>query len=316
MFCRELDRVKVKGKDQAVTIYEPLGLKRSKIEHRKSDRRGEATFWKKLKGAYILARHGEQRRGDRRQGSADLLVDPSWEEIKTMYEHALGLYQQGDFDGALQGRADIRFTDQSLITLDVGTTAVIEEQQQPTGILRRIGQTLGSLWFNIQQIAGTETELTTPTAVAAIRGTEGRQLVPNDTQSTHALNEGIEDITENITQQTVTITDGQQVTAIRGVGFTPIVALLAAIPKPGVGGGGAGGGAAGGGAAGAGGGAAGGVAGAAAGAATSTVSTVATVAAATAAPIGGAAAAVIAATAKNEPPAASATAPLNFPGGG
>ena len=100
MFCRELDRVKVKGKDQAVTIYEPLGLKRSEIEHRKSDRRGKATFWKKLKGAYILARHGEQRRGDRRQGSADLLVDPSWEEIKTMYEHALGLYQQGDFDGA------------------------------------------------------------------------------------------------------------------------------------------------------------------------------------------------------------------------
>ena len=222
----------------------------------------------------------------------------------------------GDTVSTLQGRADIRFTDQSLITLDVGTTAVIEEQQQPTGILRRIGQTLGSLWFNIQKIAGTETELTTPTAVAAIRGTEGRQLVPNDTQSTHALNEGIEDITENITQQTVTITDGQQVTAIRGVGFTPIVALLAAIPKPGVGGGGAGGGAAGGGAAGAGGGAAGGVAGAAAGAATSTVSTVATVAAATAAPIGGAAAAVIAATAKNEPPAASATAPLNFPGGG
>ena len=60
----------------------------------------------------------------------------------------------------------------------VGTTVVIEEQQQPTGILRSISQGLGSLWFNIQQVVGTETELTTPTAVAAIRGTEGSQFVP------------------------------------------------------------------------------------------------------------------------------------------
>ena len=84
-------------------------------------------------------------------------------------------------------------------------------------------------------------------------------MSPNETQSTHALNEGLEDITERITQQTVTITDGQQVTAIRGVGFTPIVALLALIPRPGIGGGGgaAGGGGAGGGAAGGGAGAGG-----------------------------------------------------------
>ena len=51
----------------------------------------------------------------------------------------------GDMAATLQGRADIRFTDQSLITLDLGTTVVVEEQQQPTGILRRIGQRLGSL---------------------------------------------------------------------------------------------------------------------------------------------------------------------------
>ena len=154
----------------------------------------------------------------------------------------------GDEVTTLQGKADVLFTDQSLITLDVGTTVVIEEQQQPTGILRSISQGLGSLWFNIQQVVGTETELTTPTAVAAIRGTEGSQFVPNATQSTHSLNEGVEDITELITGQTVTITDGQIVTAIRGVGFTPIAALLALIPKPGVGVGGGGGGAAGGGA--------------------------------------------------------------------
>ena len=166
----------------------------------------------------------------------------------------------GDTVSTLQGRADILFTDQSLISLDVGTTVTLEEQPQPTGIFRRITQGLGNLFFDIQQVVGTETSLETPTAVAAIRGTEGNQIVPNETQSTHALNEGLEDITERITQQTVTITDGQQVTAIRGVGFTPIVALLALIPRPGIGGGGgaAGGGGAGGGAAGGGAGAGGG----------------------------------------------------------
>ena len=185
----------------------------------------------------------------------------------------------GDTVATLQGRADIRFTDQSLINLDVGTTVVIEEEQQPTGILRRIGQTLGSLFFDIQEVAGTETELTTPTAVAAIRGTEGKQLVPNDTQSTHQLNEGLQQITENITGQSATITGGQQVIAIRGVGLGVITALVAPAIQAavgsgvggagGAGGGGAGaggGGAGGGGAAGGGGGAAGGAGGGAAGA--------------------------------------------------
>ena len=224
----------------------------------------------------------------------------------------------GDTVSTLQGRADILFTDQSLISLDVGTTVTIEEQPQPTGIFRRITQGLGNLFFDIQQVVGTETSLETPTAVAAIRGTEGTQIVPNETQSTHALNEGLEDITERITGQTVTITDGQQVTAIRGVGFTPIVALLALIPRPGIGGGGGGGGAAGGGAgAGAGaGGAAGGAAGAAAGAATSTVTSVASVAAATAATAAGVTAAVVIPTTADEPaPEDTATVPLSRPGG-
>jgi len=223
----------------------------------------------------------------------------------------------GDRVQTLQGRADIRFTDQSLITMEFGTDVIIEEQQQPTGLLRRVTQSLGSLWFNIQQVVGTETELNTPTAVAAIRGTEGTQVVPNDTQSTHALNQGLEDITERVTGQTVSITDGQRVTAIRGVGFTPIVSLLAAIPKPGVGagaGGGGGGGAAGGGAAGGGGGA-GAATGAAAGAATSTVSTVATVAAAGAAAGAVATATIVPLAARDEPPPADAKVPLNFPGG-
>src|SRR5262249_18018068 len=154
------------------------------------------------------------------------------------------------------------------------------EQPSQGGILRSIQQTIGNMWFNIQRVTGTRTNLSTPTAVAAIRGTEGLQEVPNDTQSTHSLQQGIEDITEVVTGQTVTIRDGQRVPAIRGVGFTPVIALLAALTQPTIGGGGAGGGAPGGGVAGGGAGAAGGGAAAsAAGAATSsTVSAVATVA--------------------------------------
>jgi hypothetical protein len=88
------------------------------------------------------------------------------------------------------------------------------------------------MWFRIQRVTGTQTTLETPTAVAAIRGTEGTQDVPNDNQSTHALTEGEEQITEVVTQQSVTIRTGQRVTAIRGVGFTPVVALIAALTQP------------------------------------------------------------------------------------
>lgn len=119
-------------------------------------------------------------------------------------------------------------------------------------MLRTITQSLGNMWFNIQKATGTRTNLVTPTAVAAIRGTQGLQEVPNDSQSTHSLTEGIEEITEMVTQQTITIRDGQRVTAVKGVGFTAIQALLAALGQSSFGAGaGTGGGAAGGGAAGA-----------------------------------------------------------------
>ena len=101
IFCRELDRVKVKGKVHAVTLYEPLGLRSPEKKQRTKDRRDDLTLWKRVKGAYVMARHGERRRGsDRRKGSAGLVVDPKWEEIRTMYEHALELYRQADFDAA------------------------------------------------------------------------------------------------------------------------------------------------------------------------------------------------------------------------
>jgi hypothetical protein len=142
--------------------------------------------------------------------------------------------------------------------------------------------------------------------------------VPNDSQSTHSLNEGVERITEVVTQQSVTLRSGQRVTAVRGVGFTPIVALLAAITQPLVaaGGGGGGGGATG--AGGVGGGAAGGGAagGAAAGAATvSTATTVAAVSAGAVAATTGAVAAFVPNVAR-QTPAASQSVALVTPGGG
>ena len=101
IFCRELDRVKVKGKDHAVTIFEPLGLLAPIVENRERERRGDPTFPKRLKAAYVLARRGERRKGiDRRLGSPSLIVDPKWEEIRAKFNHALELYRRADFDGA------------------------------------------------------------------------------------------------------------------------------------------------------------------------------------------------------------------------
>jgi FecR protein len=241
----------------------------------------------------------------------------------------------GDFVRTLNGLATVKFkTDASLITLREGTTVLIQEQMQAGTVSRRVTQAIGNLWFSIQRVTGTQTTLETPTAVAAIRGTEGEQDVPNSTQSIHALNEGLEQITEVVTSTSVTLRSGQRVTAIRGVGFTPVVALLAAIAQPlvgaggGGGAGGAGGGAGGGAAGGAGGAAGGGVASSAAGAATSaasaatvsTVSTVASIAATAVATAGALTAAtltpVIASNTTTPASASGPTTPLNPPGGG
>ena len=225
----------------------------------------------------------------------------------------------GDLVRTLQGRAEVTFNDKSIIKLDLGTVVSIAERPAPGGFLRSISQSIGTLWFNVQRVTGTRTNLSTPTAVAAIRGTTGLQEVPNDTQSTHALEEGIEDITEIVTQQTVTIRDRQRVTAIRGVGFTPVVALLAALTQPAIGaGGGGGGGAAGGGGGGVAGGGAGAASSTASAAGISTASTVSTVATVTAVSVT-TATTVIAATAPlldKEQPRASGSLPLDTPGGG
>src|SRR5207248_8227232 len=48
VFCRQLDTIQVKGKSHAVTIYEPMGLRRLEFERRGGgDRRGRQTLLRK-----------------------------------------------------------------------------------------------------------------------------------------------------------------------------------------------------------------------------------------------------------------------------
>lgn len=100
VMCRELDTIQVKGKSQAVTIYEPIGLKRLDFERRKAQRRGPMTAGKRVKKALVMLFRGERRSEERRLGSEPLFTKPEQEEIATMYEHALALYRKGDFDNA------------------------------------------------------------------------------------------------------------------------------------------------------------------------------------------------------------------------
>jgi hypothetical protein len=100
VFCRQLDTIQVKGRSQALTIYEPLGMRLVHNERRKTDRRSEPTTRKQIAKALVFAWHGERRREERRLGSEQLLVRPEQEEVATMYEHALSLYRNGDLDAA------------------------------------------------------------------------------------------------------------------------------------------------------------------------------------------------------------------------
>ena len=97
----------------------------------------------------------------------------------------------GDFVRTLNGQANVTFNDNSIVTLNQGTTIQIQEQMRGGTVSRRITQAIGNLWFRIQNVTGTQTTLETPTAVAAIRGTEGTQDVPNNIVTDYAVNEGV-----------------------------------------------------------------------------------------------------------------------------
>jgi adenylate cyclase len=101
--CRELDTIQVKGKSQAVTIYEPLGLKTMEFERRKTDRRNPDADGMQIKKMLIKLVHGERRHGERRLGSARIFVKSEQLEVASMYEHALALYRKAHFDAAEMG---------------------------------------------------------------------------------------------------------------------------------------------------------------------------------------------------------------------
>jgi len=115
------------------------------------------------------------------------------------------------------------------------STVTITERRAAGGIQRTIQQFIGYIWFNIQSVTGTTTTLQTPTAVAAIRGTEGTEEVPNPNQSTHSLNEGVEQVTEVVTQQSVHNSQRAADNSHPRRRFRTILGLAALIPKPGVG---------------------------------------------------------------------------------
>jgi class 3 adenylate cyclase len=100
--CRELDTIQLKDGADALTIYEPLGLRRVDEERRrKHDRRGgPSTMAKKAIRAYVLARYGERRQMNRRVGSERLYITPAEEAIAEKYASALALYRSGDLDAA------------------------------------------------------------------------------------------------------------------------------------------------------------------------------------------------------------------------
>ena len=96
--CREIDTVQIK--ERAVTIYEPLGLRRFDDDRRRSSRRSETTSLKQITNNLSRVRHPERRHEERRLGSERLVIRPEQEEIATIYEHALGLYREGDLEAA------------------------------------------------------------------------------------------------------------------------------------------------------------------------------------------------------------------------
>ena len=121
VFCRQLDTIQVKGKSQAVTIYEPLGIRNLRDDRRSTDRRGDITPAKKVKRAIVMARYGERRHDERRMGSEKIALKREHEELAGIYEHALALYRRGQFDAA-----DLAFDQVLLLNPNDGPTRLMK----------------------------------------------------------------------------------------------------------------------------------------------------------------------------------------------
>ncbi len=132
-----------------------------------------------------------------------------------------------------KGRAEVIFADGTTIRTTEDTRVGIGQGSAQGRLLRSIELTLGNLWFKVTkmtQVADARTEFLTPTAIAAVRGTEGEIAVGADGHSQFALTTGALDVrNKDGVGRTERITAYQMVAVSRGKAPTMPVGYL---PKP------------------------------------------------------------------------------------
>ncbi len=131
------------------------------------------------------------------------------------------------------GRAEVQFTDGTTLRASEDTRVAIAQGPKDGGLLRSIELTLGNLWFKVNkmtQVADARTEFLTPTAIAAVRGTEGEIGVGADGHSQFALATGALDVRNKAgVGRTERIAANQMVAVARGKAPTMPVPYT---PKP------------------------------------------------------------------------------------
>lgn len=132
-----------------------------------------------------------------------------------------------------KGRAEVQFADGTTLRASEDTRVAIAQGPKDGGLLRSVELTLGNLWFKVNkvtQVADARTEFLTPTAIAAVRGTEGEIGVGADGHSQFALSTGALDVrNKDGVGRTERITANQMVAVARGKAATMPVPYM---PKP------------------------------------------------------------------------------------
>lgn len=132
-----------------------------------------------------------------------------------------------------KGRAELQFKDGTTIRTTEEARVGIAQGLKEGGLLRTIELTLGNLWFKVNkatQVVDARTEFLTPTAIAAVRGTEGEIGVAADGHSQFALATGALDVrSKDGVGRTERIAANQMVAVARGKAPTMPVPYT---PKP------------------------------------------------------------------------------------
>ncbi len=132
-----------------------------------------------------------------------------------------------------KGRAEVQFTDGTTLRASEDTRVAIAQGPKDGGLLRSVELSLGNLWFKVNkmtQVADARTEFLTPTAIAAVRGTEGEIGVGANGHSQFALSTGALDVrNKDGVGRTERIAANQMVAVARGKAPTMPVPYT---PKP------------------------------------------------------------------------------------